>query len=513
MSGGSHHERALEFMRVSRFFRLGHLPTERPHPETRRLSDWAKTDLPTAVAVLKGIDVQALDTLQRYAHEIDGLARSIEATLGRGRRIFLCGCGATGRLSLSLEFLWRHEHCGDDRVRSFMAGGDVALVHSLEGFEDHRAFGARHLREMGFSDGDLLVSCTEGGETPYVIGATEEAARISSNPPYFLYCNANSELVDSIQRFRRVYDNPKIHKLCLYVGPMALAGSTRMQASTVLQLAVGAALLHSRQPARDLISDFSVKVQETDFSFIADFVEAETSIYLAGDHVHYQVQDYGITVFTDTTERAPTFSLVPFDQLEEKRPQYSLCYVSLTSADNAEDAWLELLNRSPRPLSWPEVDPRTSPEYLYGFDFSVHALDRRRRLIPGKSHHELRIQRSPRGISLRLGGLAHEIEAGSMPDLLQHLLLKQALNIHSTLVMGRMGRYKNNLMTWVSPTNGKLVDRAIRYVRHLLADAGHTGRSYEEIAGQLFVEMERADPGESVVMRTYQALIRESATH
>ena len=100
-----------------------------------------------------------------------------------------------------------------------------------------------------------------------------------------------------------------------------------------------------------------------------------------------------------------------------------------------------------------------------------------------------------------------------MPDLLQHLLLKQALNIHSTLVMGRMGRYKNNLMTWVSPTNGKLVDRAIRYVRHLLVDAGHTGRSYEEIAGQLFVEMERADPGESVVMRTYQALIRESATH
>ena len=100
-----------------------------------------------------------------------------------------------------------------------------------------------------------------------------------------------------------------------------------------------------------------------------------------------------------------------------------------------------------------------------------------------------------------------------MPDLLQHLLLKQALNIHSTLVMGRMGRYKNNLMTWVSPTNGKLVDRAIRYVRHLLADAGHTGRRYEEIAGQLFVEMERADPGESVVMRTYQALIRESTTH
>ena len=34
------------------------------------------------------------------------------------------------------------------------------------------------------------------------------------------------------------------------------------------------------------------------------------------------------------------------------------------------------------------------------------------------------------------------------PPLFQHLLLKQLLNIHSTLVMGRLGRYKGNLMTW-----------------------------------------------------------------
>ncbi len=82
------------------------------------------------------------------------------------------------------------------------------------------------------------------------------------------------------------------------------------------------------------------------------------------------------------------------------------------------------------------------------------------------------------------------------------------LNIHSTLVMGRLGRYENNLMTWVSPTNGKLVDRAIRYVRQLLANAGRTDQGHETIVRQLFAEMERLEPGDSVVLSTYRSLLR-----
>ena len=88
------------------------------------------------------------------------------------------------------------------------------------------------------------------------------------------------------------------------------------------------------------------------------------------------------------------------------------------------------------------------------------------------------------------------------------LLLKQVLNIPSTVVRGRLGRYERNIMTWVSPTNGKLVDRATRYVEHLLAGAGHVETRYEEIVRQLFAEMDVSEPGESVVLRTYRALSR-----
>jgi N-acetylmuramic acid 6-phosphate etherase len=105
--------------------------------------------------------------------------------------------------------------------------------------------------------------------------------------------------------------------------------------------------------------------------------------------------------------------------------------------------------------------------------------------------------------------LVHDVTANGLSELFQHLLLKQMLNIHSTVVMGRLGRYKNNLMTWVSPTNCKLVDRATRYVKQLLAGAGHTNQPYDEIVRRLFAEMDVAQPDESVVLRTYRSLLRD----
>lgn len=511
--GPTPEERADDFLRVASDFHLGMIPTEQPHPATRDLSRWARHDLPAAIAALKDVDLRALEALHGHAPRIDRLARRVQDTLRRGARVFLCGCGATGRLSLSLESLWRGEMAppgARDQVVSFMAGGDVALVHALEGFEDHPSYGARHLEQLGFGEGDLLVACTEGGETPYVIGATERAALLSSNRPCFLYCNPDEILARHVERFRRVLENPRIDCYGLEVGPMALAGSTRMQASTVLQLAMGLALMHPDLPAGRSIGAFLARMSATDLSFLVPFIEREADVQAAGDHVTYRASEYGITVLTDTTERAPTFSLVPFRRMDDPPGKESVCYVSLDSAADAAEAWEQLLGRPPRALDWPDVDPRTTPAYMRGFDFSARAVDRRQRRIPGRAHHEFRIGPSSQGISLSLGPLQHDLRVAGMPALLRHLMLKQVLNIHSTLVMGRLGRYEGNLMTWVTPTNGKLVDRAARHVAHLLARSGSSA-SYEEIVRRIFQEMEAAGPGEPIVLRVFHALSRRRA--
>src|SRR4029077_8512509 len=129
-------------------------------------------------------------------------------------------------------------------------------------------WGARHLLDLGFTEGDLLIACTEGGETPYVLGATEQAARSSSRRPWLLFCNPEAVLAPGIERFRRVQENPLVRRICLDVGPMALAGSTRMQASTVLQLALGLALLHPDESAQTMLRNYRERVEQTDLAFL-----------------------------------------------------------------------------------------------------------------------------------------------------------------------------------------------------------------------------------------------------
>ena len=498
MGTDGHRRRAIEFLRVAHLYRLGNLPTEQPHPETRDLALWARSDLRRAIDALRRVDLAALDTLTGHAESLRALSLAIWTTLDAGRRVFLCGCGATGRLALAIEYLWRRGRPDDDSVRSFMAGGDVALVHSLEGFEDHPEYGARHLIESGFDDGDLLIACTEGGETPYVIGATLEAARSSRNPPWFLYCNPDEALLLGVERFRRVHADPAIRKRCLFVGPMALAGSTRMQASTVLELAVGSTLLHPDREPLETIRDLRARFASAELAALEHFVREEAAAYRDGGHVRYRVRDFGITVFTDTTERAPTFSLVPFARTGDPADGASLCSIVLDDASSAEDAWVRLLGRPPRAVEWPEVDSRSTRSYLRGFDFSPGAA--------GREDREFRIGKCGESIVLELSGRTHAVAVPGADPLVEHLLLKQMLNIHSTLVMGRLGRYEGNLMTWVAPTNGKLVDRAVRHVRHLLTHTGHADLAYEQIVYRLFAEMERAEPGESVVLRTFRAL-------
>ena len=138
----------------------------------------------------------------------------------------------------------------ENQVQALMAGGDFALVKSVENFEDFPEYGSRHLLDLGFAEGDLLIAITEGGETPYVIGTVDAALLHSTVSPWFVYCNPREILVKTVERSRLVIENPQVKSLCLPVGPMALSGSTRLQAATAQMFAVGVALTKNFWPHR-----------------------------------------------------------------------------------------------------------------------------------------------------------------------------------------------------------------------------------------------------------------------
>ncbi|MCB0361988.1 MAG: hypothetical protein KDD35_04685 [Bdellovibrionales bacterium] len=510
----SQKDRAEEFLRVADQFQLGELSTEASHPKTRELASWSKKDLPKAVDCLHQIDLEALEQLKVYLPGILRLHRAIKESLKLQKRIYLCGCGATGRLSLSLEYLWRRRFQSKeptvDQVRAFMAGGDTALVHSLEGFEDFPEYGKRQLLQMGYQEGDLLISCTEGGETPFVIGATLAAAETKGPPPFFLYCNPEEILEKKVERSRLVLKNTQVDKLNLNVGPMALAGSTRMQASTVLMLAVGLALFAEDESeiSRGLL-EFTKFFRQTSIHNLIPFIEKESEAYQQNEHILYHVEDYAITLFTDTTERSPTFSLPPFENQNSSHRQHSLSYVIIDSARDARESWMKLLGRSPRPLNWTLESPKSTEEYLLGFDFSRQGEFYRKRDIEG-SHHDFYVRAKKNDLEWSLGNIGSQFplfpSTTSLAELFHHLQLKMLLNTHSTLVMGRLDRYRQNFMTWVKPTNGKLIDRAARYVLLLLKEEGMGTCSYEEVVRELFRQEAILGPKESIVIKAFAAL-------
>ena len=83
------------------------------------------------------------------------------------------------------------------------------------------------------------------------------------------------------------------------------------------------------------------------------------------------------------------------------------------------------------------------------------------------------------------------------------------LNTHSTLVMGRLGRYEGNVMTYVRASNNKLIDRAIRYIDLIIRNKGII-LSYEELARILFATIEKTPVDKAIVLATVEEILKEN---
>lgn len=530
---------ADEFLAVAEQFRLGFLPTEQGHPLTRQLSQLAKNDVDQAVECLRQVDIAALKTFREYLPQVQLVKEQIDRCLSEGGRIFLCGCGATGRLSLSLEGIVRRRFAKE--CHAFMAGGDIALVHAIEGFEDHPEYGRQQLIEVGFGENDLLISVTEGGETPFVIGATLAAAEISRNKPFFIFCNPEKLLSEKLQRSRAVFLNTNILSMSWQVGPMALAGSTRMQASTVLQLGLGLAL--TSESTESIVADFEQLLtcyEQTSFADLTSLIIAESSGYKQGVRTIYQVPaEYAITIFTDTTERAPTFNMTSF-QPKGVKDKISLCHIVVDGATTVDEAWSALLSRPPTALGW-SAHNKTSIDYLRTFDFSQTSLSLQMDLSlvnqktnekksaqvdkkineradqktvqmdhesNQKTGHELvTMSFENSNFYIRRQGHTCRLHLQNLQPVSQHLMVKMLMNILSTVVMGRLDRYEGHWMTYVFPSNGKLIDRAARYCQQIAQWREDKELSYEQVVRQLFIARQSLSDNESLVEKTLAQLL------
>ena len=521
--------KARDFIDNEKQFHLGFLPTEQSNPITASLEEDFRRSTLAGVQCLQRGDRQIPITMRHVfaGEKFEKLVSSMEATLKAPKgRIVFSGCGATGRLSILLESMWRdffHRRASEltpeerklaDRSASIMTGGDFALIKSVESFEDSMAGGERQAAALNVGEGDTFVAITEGGETSSVLGTLRYAAAkgakcflVFNNPAYLLKAR--------LDRCREAIDNPKVTVLDIYCGSMSLAGSTRMQATSSEQLlascAMEAALCRvlprfKKETADDYTVAFEKLLSSLESpasrSNIADAIDFECSLYAKKGRVTYFADDCMLDLFTDTTERSPTFMLPPFRSTDETALAQSWAFVK-NPLYGTEDCWNALFHRDVRCLEWSHGDylapgmpklkngeiPKIGRRFLMKYPIGNEDIPERyagcesAAVIVRAGKPDAAFESAARSQSAKFGTVRLFTVAQSEPSALEvwkHLAVKLTFNNLSTGTMVKMGRVSGNWMSWVSISNKKLIDRGIRLISEL-------GRiPYEEAAERLF---------------------------
>ena len=407
-----------------------------------------------------------------------------------------------------------------DRAASIMTGGDFALIRSVEFFEDYAEGGRRQAEALQVGEGDTFVAITEGGETSSVLGTLKYAAEHGARC-FLVFNNPACLLRNHLDRCREAIDNPKVTVLDIYCGSMSVAGSTRMQATSSEQLlcscALEAALCHvlprfAKETAGDYTLAFENLLKGLESpegrAGLVRAIEFEKGVYEKGGRITYLADKCMLDLFTDNTERAPTFMIPPLRSSREKNLAQSWAFVK-NPLHPTEKCWHEMMRRAPRCLEFTSDDARSlgmpqsfidnpplikysdlitymignepAPERIDGFERAAAVVLR----VPGETAEF--VEAADRLASAWPEKAEFRFEfpiAGSPLEIWKHLAVKLAFNCLSTGTMAAMGRIAGNWMSWVSMSNKKLIDRCIR----LLVELGRIG--YEEAAQRVFAAQE-----------------------
>lgn len=386
-------KRSQEFLAISGQFKLGALTTESSHPITAELSQTARQSISAGLAQLFDVDGDVVKKYREFAESGRGraIADTLLDALKGGGKVFFTGCGSTGRLSIQLVSIWRDFwqrqgarglKCSpkpeelEERAVSVMAGGDFALIKAVEGFEDFTQFGKKQMGDLGVSGKDVVFAITEGGETSFVIGTAWKGVEVGAKV-YFVYNNPDEVLCQHVQRSREVIEDARIEKINLTTGPMAITGSTRMQATTI-QLCVivtvlemvlrdwmkelepgGPRALESNSvPAEFLRKMMAMHARLKSANLLgqlANLVALEEGVYRSLRKNNYFADRFGIDVLTDTTERSPTYCTPPFRKFDDATATESWAFLFVPYSET-ERAWERIIRRKPMCVEWSEKE-------------------------------------------------------------------------------------------------------------------------------------------------------------
>ena len=201
---------------------LAGLATESVNEETRNI------DACSTLEMVAMINRQDALVAQAVGMEKERIAQAVDLIYGRfleGGRLIYLGAGTSGRLGvLDASECLPTFGVDPDMVQGYIAGGDAALRHPVEGCEDSREDGIALINDLKVCEKDAVCGITASGSAPYVLAALERARELGA-VTIGLCTNAHSKLESRCDV-----------TIAPLVGPEVISGSTRMKSGTAQKM-------------------------------------------------------------------------------------------------------------------------------------------------------------------------------------------------------------------------------------------------------------------------------------
>jgi N-acetylmuramic acid 6-phosphate etherase len=194
------------------------MATEDVDPRFVDLDAWS---LASAMEAMWEGQLAAVAAVGRALPAITAATNAATEALGDRGRLIYVGAGTSGRVAvqdgaeLLPTFAWPPE-----RLRFIIAGGENALIASVEGAEDDVADAVKQIDYVGLSPHDVVIAVAASGTTPFTVAALQQADTyrivtigIANNPGTALLTSAK-------------------YPVLVETGRELIAGSTRMKAGT-----------------------------------------------------------------------------------------------------------------------------------------------------------------------------------------------------------------------------------------------------------------------------------------
>ncbi len=163
--------------------------------------------------------------VEKALPQLEKLISAITDKMLAGGRLFYIGAGTSGRLGIldasECEPTYGVPH---GLVQGVIAGGEVAIIKSIEDAEDDAKQGWKDLQVFQINEKDFVVGIAASGTTPYVIGALKDC-KAHNVLTGCIACNINSPMA-------AIADYP----VEVVVGPEFVTGSTRMKSGSAQKL-------------------------------------------------------------------------------------------------------------------------------------------------------------------------------------------------------------------------------------------------------------------------------------